>query len=331
VSAPDVRVGIVSWNTADWLRRCLTSLPVALGGLEAEVVVLDNDSSDGSAEVVAGFPGVELLRATENLGYARGMNLALAGTEARALLALNPDTEPEPRSLERLVALLDEEGQAGVVAPRLVNEDGTPQHSVYRFPSVRLAAVANLLPAAAQGGELGRRWCLETAGAPSGRQPVEWAIGAVHGIRRSALDGEDPYREHWFMYVEDLDLCWRLGRRGWTTVYEPDITVVHGGNAAGSQAWGQERTRRWLEATYDWSRREQGPRRTRAYAALNLAGSGVKAAGSAVAALAGGPRRAERRYWARELAAATPVHARAVLRPGRASVGSGPERGEVGR
>ena len=86
-------------------------------------------------------------------------------------------------------------------------------------------------------------------------------IGAVHCIRRAALRDEPPYSEHWFMYVEDLDLCWRLRRRGWSTVYEPAVTVVHAGNAAGGeQAWGHDRTRRWLEATYGaWYRREMGP------------------------------------------------------------------------
>jgi len=259
------------------------------------------------------------------------MNRALADTDAPALLALNPDTEPGPGSLARLVALLDAEPTAGVVVPALVNEDGSPQHSVYRFPSLALASVVNLLPAAALHGELGRRWCLETAPAPATRQPVDWAIGAVHGIRRAALEGLAPYREHWFMYVEDLDLCWRLHRNGWTTVYEPAIEVVHGGNAAGAQAWGGDRTRRWLDATYDWYRREQGPARTRTYAALNLIGASAHSAGQAAASLAGGPRKAERRRWARDLAAAVPVHGGAFVRAGRPSAGSGPESSELGR
>jgi GT2 family glycosyltransferase len=228
------------------------------------------------------------------------------------------------------VRRLSDEPAAGVVVPRLVNEDGTPQHSVYRFPSLRLAAVANLLPAAAQRGSVGQRWCLETAEAPAGRQPVDWAIGAVHCIRREALAGELPYDERSFMYVEDLDLCWRLGRRGWTTVYEPDVAVVHAGNVAGSKAWGAERTRRWLDATYDWYQREQGPVRARSYAALNLTGSVVKGAALAAASLAGGPRAPERRQWARALAAAAPVHGGAVLRPDGGSVRPGPEGSQLG-
>jgi GT2 family glycosyltransferase len=326
--ATQVRVGIVSWNTAAWLERCLTALPAALGGLDAEVVVVDNDSRDPSAAVAERF-GVEVRRSPENVGYARGMNLALADAGAPALIALNPDTEPTPGSLERLVAVLDEESMAGVVAPALVDEDGSVQHSVYRFPSIALASVANLLPVAAQRGALGRRWCLETAPGPAHRQAVDWAIGAVHCIRRDALEGRPPYRERWFMYVEDLDLCWQLHERRWSTVYEPSIRVLHGGNAAGAQAWGADRTRRWLDATYDWYGQERGPAQARAYAGLNLVGASAKSAALAAASLAGGPKRGGRRHWARTLAGTVPLHARATLRPSGRSVGTGPEGGEL--
>ena len=136
--------------------------------------------------------------------------------------------------------------------------------------------MANLVPRALQHGELGERWCLETAASPADQREVDWVIGAVHCIRRAALAGDAPYREHSFMYVEDLDLCWRLRQGGWTTVFDPAVTVVHAGNAAGAQAWGNDRTRRWMEATYDWYRRERGPGPARAYAALNLTGAATE-------------------------------------------------------
>jgi GT2 family glycosyltransferase len=311
---PDVRVGIVSWNTAEWLDRCLSALPAALGDLEAEVVVVDNASSDGSAGRAAAFGWADVRRSAENVGYSRAMNVALAETEAPALLALNPDTEPPPRSLEHLVRLLDQYPAAALVAPRLVTPDGADQHSVYRFPSLRLAAAANLLPSALQQGRLGERWCLETAAPPTHQGEVDWVIGAVHCIRRAALSDSAPYREHSFMYVEDLDLCWRLRRGGWSTVFEPAVSIVHAGNAAGAQAWGNERTRRWMEETYDWYRRERGPGPARAYAALNLAGAATKAMSLAVTSALGGPRARERRHWARELATAVPVHVNALIR-----------------
>jgi GT2 family glycosyltransferase len=271
-----VRVGIVSWNTADLLDRCLAALPAALAGMPAEVVVVDNASSDASSSVAAAHDGVTVVVNDTNEGYARGMNRALAGTDAPYLVALNPDTEPPPGSLAALVARLDTEPRVGLVAPLLANADGSPQHSVYRFPSLRVAAALGL-PDRLHRGRLGRRLALEGAPTRDTAGAIDWAIGAVHVIRRDALDGEPPYRERWFMYVEDLDLCWRLHRRGWSVWLDPSVTVPHVGNAAGEQAWGSRRTERWLDATYDWYASARGPSAARAWAAVQTLVAGSKA------------------------------------------------------
>src|SRR5690606_3049727 len=99
----------------------------------------DNDSGDDSAEVAGRVAGVEVIRNTDNVGYARGMNQALAGSDAPVLIALNPDTEPAPGSLEALIDHLLAHPRVGLVVPRLTHLDGRLQHSVYRFPSVPLA------------------------------------------------------------------------------------------------------------------------------------------------------------------------------------------------
>lgn len=277
---PAVRVGIVSWNTADLLDRCLSALPAALGGLEAEVVVVDNASSDGSADVAAGHP-VTAVRNSENVGYARAMNQALAGATAPVLVALNPDTEPPAGSLERLVDVLRDRPDVGLVVPRLLNADRSDQHSVYRFPSVRLAAIVALLPTRLQH-RYGPTWWLEGQADHRRTVPVDWAIGAVHCIRTKALDGSAPYSERWFMYVEDLELCWRLRRLGWEILLAGDVAVPHVGNASGAQAWGDSRTERWMDATYDWYAGARGPLAARAWAAVNTAGIGAKLVGARV-------------------------------------------------
>lgn len=270
-----VRVGIVSWNTAELLDRCLAALPDALGGLDAEVVVVDNGSSDASADIARGHAGVRVEAVGENLGYARGMNRALGGTGAEVLVALNPDTEPGTGTLRALIERLLADPRAGCVAPRLVHPDGSLQHSVHRFPSLRLAAAANLLPVPLLRGRLGRRLWIEGCADHRSSGPVDWAIGAVHVLRTAAV-GERPYSERWFMYVEDLDLCWRLRTTGWDVVLAGDVEVVHVGNAAGAQQWGEARTGRWLDATYDWYATARGPLTARTYAALNLAGATAK-------------------------------------------------------
>ncbi|MEY2477445.1 MAG: hypothetical protein QOG87_2760 [Actinomycetota bacterium] len=296
----DVRIGIVSWNTAELLGRCLDALPAATGALTTEVVVVDNDSSDGSAEVAAAA-GVGVVRNATNVGYAKAMNQALADTDAEFLLALNPDTEPPPGSLERLVDGLRDRPDAGLAVPRLVNVDGSTQHSVYRFPSLAVAAAVTLLPVRMHAGPVGRRFWLEGHAPHDRTTEVEWAIGAVHCIRRAALDGEAPYRERWFMYVEDLDLCWRLSGRGWKVVLDADVEVPHVGNAAGAQAWGAERTARWLDPTYDWYALERGETAARRWAAVNVLGVALKLIVASGAVALRVPPVGPRRAWAGEL------------------------------
>jgi GT2 family glycosyltransferase/glycosyltransferase involved in cell wall biosynthesis len=279
---PDVRVGIVSWNTAGHLRACLEALPAALGDLDAEVVIVDNASRDDSAAVAEAFGGadgsgtptfgVRIIRNLENRGYARAMNQALAGAQTEVLVALNPDTVPPADSLRDLVAYLRGHPDVGVVAPRLQFPDGSLQRSVHRMPSLRLAAVMGFVPISWRRGRIGERWWLEGASDHLYEQvvDVDWVIGAVHVIRTAALGGHPPYSERWFMYVEDLDLCARLHASGHRVVLDGEVTITHVGSAAGDIAWGERRDARWLDAMYDWYARERSPLAARAWAAINL-------------------------------------------------------------
>ena len=235
VAAARVRVGIVSWNTAALLNQCLLALPAALAGTDAEVVVVDNDSADASGDVAAPYPGVRVIRNRTNVGYAKAMNQALAGAGSQVLIALNPDTAPPPGSLATLVERLLADPGVGLVAPRLVNPDGTDQYTARCFPGPAGAAAACFVPKRWQGGRIGRRFRLEAAAGPKQPTDIDWAIGAVHVIRAAALHGRPPYDERWFMYVEDVELCWWLAQRGWRRRIEADVTVPHVGNAAGDQ------------------------------------------------------------------------------------------------
>ena len=309
----DVRVGIVSWNTAALLERCLDALPAALGELDYEITVVDNASSDNSADVVASRPGVRLIVHDENLGYAKAMNRALAGSSARALIALNPDTVAPPGSLASLVADLDRDPGVALVVPRLVNPDGSLQQSVYRFPSLAVAAAVCLLPTPLHRGWIGRRFWLEGHAPHDRSQDIDWAIGAVHCIRRAALGGSPAYRERWFMYVEDLDLCWRLKAAGLRVALDADVTVMHVGNAAGTQAFGPDRTARWLDPTYDWYALERGPLRARLWAVVNVTGLAAKLAFAAGVSLLPLPGRARRRAWAGQLRGWLRLHTRKLV------------------
>ncbi len=304
--AARVRVGIVAWNCAAALRDCLAALPAAMDGLDGEIVVVDNASSDGSADVAAAAPGVTVLRSSHNTGYARGINRALAGSDAPVLVALNPDTVPPPGSLARLVAELDARPDVALVAPRLVHPDGSVQHSVHRFPSLRLALVANLVPGALLPARVRDRLWLAGAVRPDRTGPVDWATGAVHVLRAAAVP-DPPYRERWFMYVEDVDLCARLADAGWGRWYAAEVTVVHVGGVSGDRAFGGRAAHRWWSETYDWYGGRHGEAALRAYAAVNALGMVVRALGALVT---GAPRRA------RAALALARRHAR-VVRVGR--------------
>ncbi len=308
----DVRVGIVSWNTAQRLDACLTALPAALGLLRAEVVVVDNDSSDGSAAAAARHQGVVVLRNAENVGYAKAMNQALGGTDAPVLIALNPDTVPPPGSLATLVRHLVARPDVGLVAPRLIGEGGELQHSVYRWPSPLVALAVALIPPRWQRGRTGARLWLEGSSPHDESTDVDWVIGAVHVIRKDALGGAPPFDERWFIYVEDLELCWRLARRGWRRRLEADVEVVHVGGASTRQMWRDTRPT-YFAATYDWYARDRGASAARRWAVSNVVGVAWR---MVTLLIVGALTRSRKRWWeARGLRPMLALHLR-VLRNG---------------
>lgn len=271
-AAPDVRIGIVAFDTADYLGPCLERLSEATSGLVVEVVVVDNGSpTTADADVARRFP-VELVRLAENVGYARGMNVALADTRAPYLVALNPDTLPGAGSLRGLVEHLAREPDVGLVGPRLVGTDGSLQHSTHAFPSPAVALTTGFVPPRLRSGRLGRRMTLEGQVVMDRPSDVDWTVGAVHAVRRSALRREHAYSERSFMYAEDMEICWHLRQGGWRVVFDPSVEVVHVGNVSGAKTFGARRELRWLDATYDWYVAEHGAAAARRWAAANTAG-----------------------------------------------------------
>ncbi|HUS16068.1 MAG TPA: glycosyltransferase family 2 protein, partial [Chloroflexia bacterium] len=228
VAAPDCSVVIVSWNVRDLLRACLKSLPAAAGSLSTEVVVVDNGSADGSADMVRGeFPGVRLLAETANHGFARGNNLGIAAARGRRVLLLNPDTEMHPGSLVTLAGYLDSHPGVGLVGPRLLNSDGTPQSSRRRFPTLATVLVEStpLQPLFPRLGVLQRYYVNDRS--DDEPQDVDWVTGACMLVRREALLAVHGFDPGYFMYSEELDLCRRLRRAGWRIAYVPIAVVVH--------------------------------------------------------------------------------------------------------
>jgi N-acetylglucosaminyl-diphospho-decaprenol L-rhamnosyltransferase len=163
------------------------------------------------------------------------------------------------------------------VAPRLVLPDGSVQHSVYPFPTLPFTALFNL-GIWRLSSRLADHLTLE--GCWNHRRPrrVDWAIGAFLLVRRAAWQEVGGFDAGQWMYAEDLDLGWRLARAGWETRFEPQAEVRHHASAATTQAWGDDRTERWMWSTYAWMMRRRGVVLTRLTAAVNVVGALVQAA-----------------------------------------------------
>lgn len=227
---------IVNWNTRDLLACCLESVLAqqedSLTPDEMEVFVVDNASADGSAAMVAErFPWVRSFANHENVGFARANNQALAQATGAGILLLNPDAVLHPGALAALLDFLITHPRAGAIGARLLNADGTLQLSCHPMLTPgrefwRLIFLDRLLPRATYPM---RQW--DTA-AP---RQVEAIKGACLLLRRQALDEVGWLDESYFMYTEEVDLCYRLSRAGWELWYEPTAVVTHFGGASANQ------------------------------------------------------------------------------------------------
>jgi GT2 family glycosyltransferase len=225
--------------------------------------------------VEAEFPWVRLVRASENLGFGRAVNLVASRTRAPWVAAANSDIRLEPEALSVLIEAGARDPAAGIVAPRLVLPDGTIQPSIQPFPTLLDAALLRLRIYRLSR-RIGRRLYLRAYRDPAEGGHVDWAAGAFLLIRRGAFDRIAGFDEEQWLYAEDLDLAWRLSRAGWRTRYEPRAIVHHEESAATRAVWGDALTAKWLGATYSWVARRQGMARVRWLAGFNVAMSSIE-------------------------------------------------------
>jgi GT2 family glycosyltransferase len=248
----DLGIIIVNYNVRDLLRDCLASIYDSRGSVAFEVCVVDNGSHDGSADMVeAEFPQVRLVRA-ENRGYAAGNNLGLRAfgfeqgentvreggrqdastahtpSSPRFVMLLNPDTVLAPSALADMLAFMKAHPQAGVAGPRLVREDGSLDRACRRsFPTPEVAAyrifgLSRLFPKSKRFGRYNLTYL-----SPDVTTEVDSVVGAFMLIRGEALEQVGLLDEQFFMYAEDLDLCYRIKQRGWQVWYNANVTVLH--------------------------------------------------------------------------------------------------------
>jgi hypothetical protein len=225
-------VVIVSWNTRELTLAALRSFLPAKPGRILEVVLVDNASSDGSADaVVAAFPDVRVIRNDSNLGFAGGVNVGLRAARHPLVLLLNPDTRVVGDALARLVDYAVAHPEAGIVGPRVLNEDGTLQSSRFRFPSLwnQLLAATYLYKLFPRSRVFNRE---RFGGAVDEPAPVDAVSGCCFLVRRSLLDAVGVLDEAYFMYAEETDLCYRAWKAGFEVHYAPVGEIVHLGGGA---------------------------------------------------------------------------------------------------
>jgi N-acetylglucosaminyl-diphospho-decaprenol L-rhamnosyltransferase len=230
---PEVSLIVVSHNTRGHLERCLSELAG-----EDDVIVVDTGSTDGSQDLVRDrFPDVRLVVLAGNPGYGGALNAGIELASGRYLLVTNADTWPLPHAVERLVEFAEGEPSAGVVGPRLLDPDRTLQPSVRGFPTLwRLATeylfLRRLAPSsrafnAFYGGGFDH----------SSRHEADFVTGAVMLVRRQMLNEIGNFDTSFFMFNEEVDLCYRAREAGWSVVFWPGAEFVHFGGASTAAVW----------------------------------------------------------------------------------------------
>jgi N-acetylglucosaminyl-diphospho-decaprenol L-rhamnosyltransferase len=223
--AARVSAVVVNYNAGAHLVECVRSLRSE--GVD-EVVVVDNGSGDGSSTALLDIdPDVVLVAAGANLGFGRAANRGAARASGEALLICNPDVVVEPGAVKALAAALERDLGLAVVGPRIEDRDGQVYPSPRVFPglvdALGHAALGLVWPA----NPFTRRYRMLDADRSQPSDHVDWVSGSCFLARRRAWDELGGFDEAYFMYAEDVDLCWRAGRGGWRVGFEPAARVVH--------------------------------------------------------------------------------------------------------
>lgn len=292
---PELSIIIVNWKSKDFLRRCLETIRETSSGMRLEIIVVDNASFDGSDALVRDeFPQVRFFQSEKNLGFSGANNLGFELSTGRNLLFLNPDTEVLGTAIGRLVSALEEAPQRGVVGPKLLNSDLTLQTTcVQAFPSIlnQVLDAEWLRERYPRWGIYGTRAIVEEQPGPV---PVDMVSGACLMIRRDLFAEVQEFSTDYFMYSEDVDLCYKARRAGKTVSYVSEARVIHhGGKSSGANPISNFATVMMRQSRLRYFRKWRGPAYARAYQlAMALVAAGrMMLLGTALLAPVGASRR----------------------------------------
>lgn len=223
---------IVNYNAGEFLTRCVASVLEGAGGLALDVVVVDNDSRDGSARAAAARqPRMRLVENATNRGLSAAWNQGAAETDAPWILFLNPDAEVWDGDLAAFVKVGEAHPEVAVLGPVVRNADGTLYDSGRIFPSVGQAVGHAFLGPFAPGNRYTRSYKQADWDRRSERE-VDWVSGACMLVRRSAFEQVGRFDEGFWLYGEELDLCTRLRDAGWRVWFTPELEILHEGGVS---------------------------------------------------------------------------------------------------
>jgi len=224
----ELSIIVVNYNTASLVSSCLACITENIHDKAFEIIVVDNGSMDGSCRLIRErFSALCLIENVENLGFARAVNQGFRLSRGKYLLILNPDVTLTSGSVETAIHFLDGHPEVGVLLPRLLNPDGSLQFSCrtfYDFSTLlfRRTPLGKFFPHhRIIRKHLMMDWDHEDV------QEVDWGLGACMFLRREALKGQDIFDERFFLYFEDVDICFRLKKEGWKVVYYPGVAMIH--------------------------------------------------------------------------------------------------------
>ncbi|WP_413936190.1 glycosyltransferase family 2 protein [Nitrospira sp. BLG_1] len=233
----DLSIIIVNWNSKKYLQKCLKSLSRCTSKFTYDIIVLDGASFDGCGEMLRQyFPHVRFVQSHNNMGFGRANNEAFKIARGRSILFLNPDTEIEGSAIETLAVCLGSLPDAGIVGAKLLNSDRSVQTScIQAFPTilnqfVDSDALRNAFPKAML---WGTGPLYDESQLP---QSVDAVSGACLMIKRAVFETVGKFSSDYFMYSEDIDLCFKTRQAGWRTYYIPTAVVVHHGGASSAQS-----------------------------------------------------------------------------------------------
>jgi len=259
----DVTVSIVTYNNAETIEPCLDSIPQAIGNRTAQIVVVDNASSDDTVALLERRDDIELVPNRTNLGFGAAHNRAFAVARGRYFVCLNPDAYLQPAALQRFVETLDHETRVGLAGGRIYRPDGSPRANCARVTDGIEFILRNGLPTPSR---ILSRFPPEVWDCPE-QLDVPAVVGACFVFRSAAFAEIGGFDEAFFMYHEGPDVALRMRQHGWRIMTVPEAGIVHVGNGS-RQALGSIRSR-MRASSLIYARKHLRPRDAWLYSTLS--------------------------------------------------------------